>query len=304
MISHSEESTPNERSAVTRVEGPFARLVEIVRVLRSPSGCPWDRAQTLESLRPFVLEEAYEVLEAIDDHDRGALRDEIGDLVFEAVLLAQLCEEAGDFSIADSLNAIGDKLVRRHPHVFATAPPARDETAITAGGAARSEPRDDSAPRSPEEVVERWEELKARERSASGTRTGTLKGIPKTLPGLLRAYEIGSRVAAVGFDWETAPDVLAKIDEEVAELREASEREPHDDRSRAEEEMGDLLFALANLARKLGIEPEAALRRANDKFVRRFTQLEDRFEAQGRALHGSALEDMEREWQTIKEAEK
>jgi MazG family protein len=275
------------------IDGPFARLVDLVRTLRSPNGCPWDRAQTLESLRPFVIEEAYEVLEAIDDRDMAALRVEIGDLVFEAVLLAQLCEETGAFSIAESLDAISDKLVRRHPHVFGPTP--RD-------GAPDA---DGVSPRSPDEVVERWEELKARERGEAGSRVGTLRGIPKTLPGLLRAYEIGTRVAAVGFDWDTARDVLTKIDEEVAELRESIERTPPGaDRSAAEEEMGDLLFALANLSRKLGLEPEAALRRANDKFVRRFTQLEQRFESQGRVLHGAPLEEMEREWQEIKRTEK
>jgi MazG family protein len=260
----------------------FARLVDVVAMLRSPEGCPWDREQTLESLRPFVLEEAYEVLAAIDAGDRKALGGEVGDFLFEGVLLAQLASEAGDFTVADSLQAIVDKLVRRHPHVF--------------GDAARAQ--------SSGEVLGRWEELKARERQASASdEQSILGGVPKTLPSLLRAFEMGSRAAAVGFDWERATDVLAKIEEEVDELRRVVV-EQASDRARLEEEMGDLLFAIANLARKLGIEPESALRRADDKFARRFTALERGFHARGRDLQHATLEEMEEEWGRIKEGEK
>ncbi len=258
----------------------FDRLVTLVARLRAPDGCPWDREQTLESLRAFVLEEAYEVLEAIDRGDRPALREEIGDFIFEGVLLAQLCAEDGDFTVTDSLTSIADKLVRRHPHVF--------------GGAARA--------RTAEEVLGRWEEVKARERQAETSKNtparSILGGVPRSLPALLRAYEMGTRAAAVGFDWERSADVLDKIDEEVAELREAVER-----REGIEEEMGDLLFALANLARKLGIEPEAALRSADDKFARRFTTMERRFAARGESLKDAGLARMEEEWGRIKEEE-
>jgi MazG family protein len=258
----------------------FDRLVSLVARLRAPDGCPWDREQTLESLRAFVLEEAYEVLEAIDRGDRRALGEEIGDFIFEGVLLAQLCAEDGDFTVADSLTAIADKLVRRHPHVFGSA-----ERARTA-----------------EEVLGRWEEAKARERAAGASGDAAPKtilgGVPRALPALLRAYEMSTRAASVGFDWERAADVLDKIDEEVAELREAVER-----RVGIEEEMGDLLFALANLARKLGIEPEAALRRADDKFARRFTTLERRFAARGESLKEAGLARMEEEWGRIKDEE-
>ena len=260
----------------------FQRLVEVVSALRAPDGCPWDREQTLDSLRPFVLEEAYEVLQAIESGDRAALRDELGDFIFEGVLLAQLCAEDGDFTIADALAAITGKLVRRHPHVFGGAAPA-----ATAG-----------------EVLGRWEDMKAQERSGDEAHRTILSGIPRTLPSLLRAFEMGSRAAAVGFDWIRATDVLAKIQEETAELGEALGQAPRCEAGQAEEEMGDLLFAIANLARKIGIEPEAALRRANDKFARRFDELERRAAAAGASLRDLSLDAMEAEWERIKADER
>ncbi|HVZ24309.1 MAG TPA: nucleoside triphosphate pyrophosphohydrolase [Vicinamibacterales bacterium] len=262
----------------------FARLVEIMRRLRAPDGCPWDREQTLGSLRPYVLEETYEVLEAIEHGSSAGLREELGDFLFEAVFLAQISEEQGEFSIGDAIDAICDKLVRRHPHVFDRAE----------GDAALTSPQ----------VIEKWETLKARERAAAGqpaTKANTtLSGIPKTLPSLLRAYEISARAAAVGFDWARPDDVLDKIEEEVAEVRHEVETGATGQLSRAEEEMGDLLFAITNLSRKLGIEPEAALRRANEKFTARFDAMEGAFAARGRALSEVTLEDMEHEWQRVK----
>ncbi len=263
----------------------FDRLVTIMRALRAPDGCPWDREQTLVSLRPFVLEETYEVLEAIESGSPAALREELGDYLYEAVFLAQISEESGDFSIADAIDAICDKLVRRHPHVFAR---QRGDDSITST-----------------EVIERWESMKARERAAEGRDPvrpkTTLSGVPKTLPALLRAYEISARAAAVGFDWTRAEDVLDKIEEEVAEVRHEVESGATGHLSRAEEEMGDLLFAIANLSRKLGIEPEAALRRANEKFTRRFDTLEQAFAASGRSLQDATLTEMEDEWQRLKQ---
>ena len=273
----------------TDAAAAFARLVDLVRLLRSPEGCPWDREQTLQSLRPFVLEETYEVLEALDHDDRHALREELGDFIFEGVLLAQLCAESGDFTVADSLNAISDKLVRRHPHVFAPD-----------GDAAISKP----LPTTPDEVVERWEDLKAREQSSKGEQRTALGGVPKVLPALLRTHEIGIRASAVGFDWERATDVVAKIEEEVAELREWVGAGANANGERAEEEMGDLLFAIANLSRKLGIEPESALRRANDKFTRRFSEVESRLRASGRPLSECSIQEMEDEWGRVKQAER
>jgi MazG family protein len=269
----------------------FARLVDLVRTLREPGGCPWDRAQTLQSLRPFVLEETYEVLEALDHDDRVSLREELGDFIFEGVLLAQLCAEAGDFTVADSLRGIGDKLVRRHPHVFGP----QEGTAAVDGL---------PKPETPDEVVGRWEAVKAAERGATSTKRTTLSGVPQTLPALLRAHEIGTRAAAVGFDWERASDVVAKIEEEVAELRQAIAGGLAPGSSTAEEEMGDLLFAIANLSRKLGIEPEAALRQADDKFTRRFEAVERAILDSGRTLQSCSLQDLEDQWTLVKQAER
>jgi nucleoside triphosphate diphosphatase len=203
------------------------------------------------------------------------------------VFLARMHEEAGQFSIGDVVDGIADKLVRRHPHVFER---GEGEDALTSG-----------------QVVERWEALKARERALAGKQAPekpkvktTLSGVPKTLPSLLRAYELSSRAAAVGFDWSKASDVLDKIDEEVAELRREVESGATGDLSRAEDEMGDLLFSIANLSRKLGVEPEAALRRASEKFSGRFGEMEGALAARGVSLPDASLDEMEAEWQKAK----
>ena len=263
----------------------FEQLVDVMRTLRSPHGCSWDREQTLQSLRPFVLEETYELLDALDRGDLTLLREELGDFLYEAVFLAQIAEEMGHFSIGDAVQSITDKLVRRHPHVFTAdgQPLAQDRQDITSDA-----------------VVRNWEDLKAAERKSAGTPEKTiLSGVPKTLPALLRAYELSSRAAAVGFDWATPADVVSKIEEEVAELREAVEQETADPR-RAEEEMGDLLFSIVNLSRKLGIEPEAALRVANQKFQARFETMERTAGGEGRQLRELSLEEMERLWRRAK----
>ncbi len=266
------------------VGAKFERLVEIMRRLRAPDGCPWDREQTPASLRPFVLEETYEVLEAIESGSPAHLCEELGDFLFEAVFLAQMSEEAGDFSIGDAIDAICEKLVRRHPHVFAR---TEADTPLTSN-----------------QVIEKWETLKAREREAAGLpakkQKTTLGGVPKTLPALLRAFEISSRAAAVGFDWAKADDVLDKIEEEVAEVRQEVESGATGHLSRAEDEMGDLLFAISNLSRKLGVEPEAALRRANERFTARFDAVEKALAGRGRSLSDATLEEMETEWQRVK----
>ena len=259
------------------------RLLGIMRTLRGPDGCPWDREQTLASLRPFVLEETYEVLEAIESGTPADLCEELGDFLFEAVFLSQISEEQGQFSIGDAIDAICDKLVRRHPHVFER---EADSPALTSG-----------------EVIEKRETLKARERATASTspkRKTTLSGVPATLPSLLRAFEISSRAAAVGFDWVGPGDVMAKIEEEVAELRHEVSSGATGDLSRAEEEMGDLLFSIVNLSRKLGIEPEAALRRANHKFTTRFEAMETSVAGSGRSLNELTLDEMELRWQEVK----
>lgn len=253
----------------------FQELVNIMARLRGANGCPWDREQTLESLRGFVLEETYEVLDAIDRDDHAALEGEIGDLLFEGVFLAQIEADEGRFTVADSLRHITRKLIRRHPHVFG------DGGGVTTPG----------------QVVEQWEQIKAREQEGKGEKKALLAGVPKAMPSLARAHEIGTRVAAVGFDWARTGDVIAKIEEEVAELRESA---THESRERTEEEMGDLFFSMANLARKMGIESESALRRANEKFTTRFTALEEVFAQRGQSVHDASLEEMEAVWHEVK----
>lgn len=264
----------------------FSRLVDIMAVLRSPEGCPWDREQTLQSLSQFVLEEAYEVVDAIERGDLDALREEVGDHIFEGVFLAQVAADEGAFRVADALKTVSDKLVRRHPHVF------RDD------GQVHDAASKDRAP-SAGAALSRWDAQKAEDRAAAGQEASALGGLPHGLPALLRAYKIGKRAAATGFDWAGAGEVVTKIEEQVAELRETMDAEPSNT-ARAEEEMGDLIFAIANLSRKLGIEPEAALRKANDKFTRRFTALESRVAASGRQMNALPIEELEREWQQIK----
>ena len=267
---------PGRRTAGTA----FDRLVETMRTLRSPGGCAWDREQTLASLRPFVLEEAYEVVDAIDRGDLAALEEEIGDFVLEAVFLAQVAHEQGAFEIRDCLDAVCAKLVRRHPHVF---------------GAGEG-----AAPLSADDVKRQWEAIKADERTSAGREPGALGEIPEALPALLRAYRIGKRAATVGFDWTAPTEVEAKVDEELRELRAArSEGSPRE----VEEELGDVLFAVANLARHLDVDPEAALRAANRKFAARFRTLEQRFRERGIALRDASSAEMDAEWRRVKDRE-
>lgn len=291
---------PSAAMVRKRAAESFATLVEIMQALRAPRGCPWDRKQTYQSLRPFVLEETYEVLDAIDRNDIDALRGELGDFLFEAVFLAQIAADEGRFTIADAVDAINAKLVRRHPHVFGEEA-SRAASEPPKGRERRRAPlRLKAAPStitSPAKVLEQWEQIKAREQKQAGEQQSVLRGVPRSLPSLLRAHEIGTRVAAVGFDWPTPADVVLKIEEEVRELREAVDK---GDRANTNEEMGDLLFSIANLARKLGIEPESALREANEKFTQRFQALERRFEEDQRQLAGATLEEMEDVWRSIK----
>ncbi len=266
---------------LARASEQFVRLVEVMATLRSPEGCPWDREQTIDTLKPFVLEETYEVLEAIDRHDHTSLCEELGDFLFEAVFLAQMEGEAGHFTIADALESIADKLIRRHPHVFRR---GENEPPLHSAGQVRT----------------RWEEIKAQERGGASKPKTLLSGIPASLPALLRAYQIGLRAASVGFDWNRPTDVVEKIQEEVDELREVVEQNSPTDHARAEEEMGDLLFTIAHLARQLGIEPETALRKANGKFTRRFETMERAVVESGRAMRDMNLEELEEEWQRAK----
>ena len=257
----------------------FQELVDIMRTLRSEHGCAWDRQQTLQTLRPFVLQETYELLDALDRGDHEAVKHELGDFLFEAVFLAQICEEEGRFSIADSIQSIAEKLIRRHPHIF------------DANGLASLTPK---------QVKQQWEEIKAKERQDAGAQETTLlSGVPRSMPSLLRAYELSTRAAQVGFDWKSSDDVIDKAEEEIRELREAVAQSGSKS-AHAEEEFGDLLFSLVNVARKLGIEPEAALRVANNKFQERFDDVERQVTASGKKFRETTLEQLEAHWQIAK----
>ncbi len=251
----------------------FADLVAVMARLRGPEGCPWDREQTLRTLRSYLLEETYEALDAIDRQDVEALKEELGDLLLEVVFLSQVCAEMGHFSIEEVASAIHDKLVRRHPHVFG------EETASGA-----------------REAIGRWERIKNDERRAAG-KSSVLSGVPASLPALLRAYRISEKASMVGFDWRKAEEVLDKIDEEVGELKEAL---AGGDGSRIEEELGDLLFTAANLARLRGVDPEMALQAANRKFTDRFRRVEEALERRGMRASPELRDEMERLWEDAK----
>ncbi len=267
-------------------ERELGRLLDIMARLRDPvSGCPWDREQTFATIAPYTIEEAYEVADAIERNDMVDLPDELGDLLFQVVYHARLAEEAGRFDFADVARAIADKMVRRHPHVFG----AHVSGAHVFGAHAFADGEDAG-----------WEEHKRRERAAKRQR-GTLDGIPAGLPALTRALKLTTRAARVGFDWPDAPHVLDKLEEEAAELRaEFADADP----ARLADEMGDLLFVAANLARKLGLDPETCLRGANAKFARRFSAVEQRVEAAGSTLADAGLEQMEAHWQAVKQSER
>jgi ATP diphosphatase len=251
------------------------RLRTIMAALRDPvRGCPWDREQTWGTIAPHTLEEAYELADAIERGDVSHVRDELGDLLFQVVFQARIAEEQGLFDLDAVAAAISDKLERRHPHVFGTA---------TVSSAA--------------EQTRAWEEHKAAERRAAGSAAGTLDGVALGLPALTRAAKLGRRAAGVGFDWSKATDVLAKVDEECTELKGALDEGCS---SAVEEELGDLLFSLAQFARHAGIDPEAALRSANAKFERRFRRMEAGLAEQGRAPRDAAPDELETLWAKAK----
>ncbi len=260
-------------------ERELRRLLDIMAALRDrDAGCPWDRVQTFGTIAPYTVEEAYEVADAIARHDLAALPDELGDLLFQVVYHARMAEEAGRFGFADVARMIADKMVRRHPHVF--------------GDAAE---RDAGQPQS---AI--WEAQKSAERAARAE-TGVLAGVPAALPALTRARKLTARAARVGFDWPDAGAVLDKLDEETAELRAEL---PEADPARLADELGDMLFVLANLARKLDLDPEACLQQANAKFIRRFGTVEQALAFAGKTTADSTLEEMEAAWQAAKHAER
>lgn len=257
-------------------KGGMPRLIEIMARLRDPkTGCPWDVEQTYETIAPYTIEEAYEVADAITTGDFDELKAELGDLLLQVVYYTQMSTEDGRFDFDDVVNAISDKMVARHPHVFG------------------NESRDKSAA----EQTRDWEKIKAEERAAKGqAQAGVLDGVALGLPALLRAVKLQKRAARVGFDWPETGQVLDKIKEEIVELQEVAGQSS----DKSEEEFGDLLFVLANYARHLSIDPEQALRRANGKFVRRFEYIEAALKAQNRAPESSDLEEMDALWDEAK----
>jgi len=254
----------------------FDELVQLMTRLRGPDGCPWDRKQTLPSLKPFIIEESYEVVDAIDRDERLDLCEELGDFLLQAVFVAEITREEGSFDIYDSVTAIHDKLVRRHPHVFA-----------------------DVEAHDAEQVLVNWEKLKNEERKAENK--SVLAGVPQSLPALLKASRLTEKAARVGFDWRRTSDVFSKLSEEIAELHAAIDS---GDESHVHEEIGDLLFTIANIARKLNVNAEEALQSTNRKFRRRFESMEASVRADGRNLDQLTLEEMDSLWDKAKAAER
>lgn len=254
----------------------FDRLVEIMETLRGGQGCPWDRKQTRDSLKPYLIEEAYEVLEAIEEKDADKLKEELGDLLYQILFHAQISRENGEFDIEDILSAGCEKMVRRHPHVFG-----------------------DQKAESAEEVLKQWEAIKKEEKGEG--RKSVLEGVPPHLPALLRAHQLQARAARVGFDWEHVDQVFSKVKEEMTEFEEAFRAK---DREDMENELGDLLFALVNIGRFIEVNPEDALRKSISRFISRFRHIEEEIARQGREWRDVSLDEMEALWQEAKALEK
>ena len=257
-------------------------MAVLVERLRSDTGCPWDREQTRETLKPMLIEEAYEVLDALDSGDPVELKDELGDLLFQVIFHAQIAKERGEFDLADVIDRSHEKMVRRHPHIFA------DASLKTSG-----------------DVLKNWEDIKAAEKgipssSRPESARSLLDGIPSRLPALHRAYQMTAKASRVGFDWSHLEDILSKMQEEEAELVEAHSRQ---DAEKAAEEVGDLLFVVVNVARFLGVDPETALERSNRKFHRRFRYVESAIKKQGRELKSASLAEMDALWEEAKRSE-
>ncbi len=248
-------------------------LIALMAKLRGQDGCPWDRKQTTESLKPFLIEECYEVLDALDEGSPEKIKEELGDLLFQIVFHARIAEEQGHFSLQDVITTNIEKMTRRHPHVFGDARLSTDK-----------------------EVLANWEEIKKKEKGYE-QRKSILEGVPLHLPSLLRAHSIQERAARVGFDWSRIDDALPKLDEEIAEFKEALKQE---DASGIEEELGDIFFMLVNLSRFLGVNPENALRKTISKFIERFRFIEESVVDAGKSLNDMTVDEMEELWQKSK----
>jgi tetrapyrrole methylase family protein/MazG family protein len=264
-----------EPSAAARAAGQvFARFVELIARLRAPGGCPWDREQTHESVKPMTIEEAYEVAHAIDEKDDKELAAELGDLLLQVVFHANIAQERGAFRIGEVIERVAEKMVRRHPHVFG------GDDASTSGA-----------------VLKNWEAIKAEERAAKGKEDASmLDSVHQALPAVMEAFQLTTKVSRVGFDWPNASEALSKLDEEAHELREALGEAS----GSAAEELGDLLFAAVNVARLEGVDPESALKAANRKFRRRFRYVEQRLRDEGRKPADATLAEMDRLWDEAK----
>jgi len=258
-------------------EKPIEHLLEIMRKLRAPDGCPWDREQTIDSLKSNLIEETYEVIDAMESGDRSDLKEELGDLLLQVVFQAQICDEEGSFTFGDVARTIADKLVRRHPHVFG------DVQADTS-----------------DQVIRNWEKIKKTEKGGDTPRS-LVDGIPRHLPALSKAHLVQKRVAKVGFEWDEIGGVVAKLEEELAEVKEAMENK---DAAAIREELGDLLFSTVNLSRYLGHESEELLNENIAKFSRRFQGLENRLHTDGRELENCSIAELEAVWQAVKREEK
>jgi len=259
----------------------FESLVELAATLRGPNGCPWDKEQTYETVGPLTIEEAYETLEAIENHDIEGLRHELGDLLFHVVFYSQMAKECGDFTVEDVISHVYNKLVRRHPHVFG------DVDASTSA-----------------EVLQNWEAIKKAEKAEKtpDQPPSLLEGVSTKIPALIEASQLTERASRVGFDWASAQQVMDKVEEESRELKEMMTATPPD-RKKLKEEVGDLLFVVANLARLLDVDPELALRSANRKFKRRFRHIELELHRRGRTLEESTLDEMDQWWEDAKRRE-
>jgi len=265
---------------MTAVSEAFDELVAVMNRLRDPGGCPWDREQTLSSVTAYLLEEAYEVVEAAGAADGDGLREELGDLLFQIVFMARLGREKSWFDLDDVCRSVVEKMVRRHPHVFG-----------------------DREVSGSDEVVRNWEAIKSGEREGRPD-ASALDGVPASMPALLKAFRMTEKAAAQGFDWQRAVDVVAKLHEEVAELEDELRDPDPAAADRVREELGDVLFVMANLARHMGVEPETALQRTNAKFMRRFRFVEGEARAQGRSLAEIGLDELDELWELAKADER
>lgn len=259
------------------LQSPIDRLLEIMRKLRAPDGCPWDREQTIDSLKSSLIEETYEVVDAMESGDRSELKEELGDLLLQVVFQSQICAEEGAFTFDDVVSGVADKLVRRHPHVF---------------GSVQAD--------TPDEVIRNWEKIKKTEKGGEMPRS-LVDGIPRHLPALSKAHLVQKRVAKVGFEWDEISGVVGKLEEELAEVKEAMEQQ--NDRA-IREELGDLMFSVVNLSRYLGHESEELLNENIAKFMRRFQGVESRLHAEGRELEACSVDELEAVWIAVKSDER